>query len=182
MKKHWILVLALDAAIAAGCQAGTPVGSVSPSPSPSASAAVQANEGDRAFIDGMVPHHEGALTMADDALSKANTAELKDFARKVKEDQAKEIAEMKAWRQSWFGSSMTPMDHDAHQMTIPAGADFDTEWAEAMITHHQGAIEMSQKALTAAARPECKALAQRIIDAQQKEIEQLRAWIQAWDD
>ena len=39
---------------------------------------------------------------------------------------------------------------------------------------------MAQKALTDAARPETKALAQRIIDAQKQEQTQLRAWIQAW--
>ena len=49
-----------------------------------------------------------------------------------------------------------------------------------MVKHHQGAITMAQAALAANTRPEVKALAQRIIDAQQAEITQLQGWSRAW--
>lgn len=175
---HLILTLATTAVLAAGCQAGPPTaGGATALP---AAAATQANDADRAFIDGMVPHHEMAVVMADDALAKANKAELKDFARQVKADQSREIADMKAWHQTWFGSATTlAMDHAMH-MTIAAGASYDVNWAKAMIVHHQDALTLANQALKAASRPEVKALAQRIIDAQQKEIDQLNMWIKAW--
>ena len=192
------IALALATLLAAGCQpaalpanpgpsappaaatssAAPPASSAAPTASP---AAPSASEADRAFIDGMVPHHELAVMMADDALAKASQQPLKDFAVKVKADQGKEIAEMKAWRQAWFGSATTPADHSMHgQETLPAGADFDRRWADEMVKHHQGAITMSQTALAAATRPEVKALAQRIIDAQKAEVAQLEAWSRAW--
>lgn len=174
-----LLALLAAVSLATACQA-TAVAPGSTTASPVASAAPQANSADQAFIDGMVPHHVTAVVMADDALAKANKAELKDFARRVKEDQSKEISDMKAWREAWFGSSTPPaLGHDMHT-TIAAGADYDVNWAKAMITHHQGAIDMSRKALMDASRAEVKSLAQRIIDAQQKEIDQLNAWIKAW--
>jgi uncharacterized protein (DUF305 family) len=175
---HLILAIATAATLAAGCQAGTPVaGGASSSP---AASTVQANDADRAFIDGMVPHHEMAVMMADDALAKATKADLKTFAQQVKSAQGAEITQMKDWRLQWFGSSTTPaMDHMGLK-TIAADAQYDVNWAKEMVTHHQGAIDMSKQALTAASRPEVKALAQRIIDAQQKEIDQLNAWIKAW--
>ena len=142
--------------------------------------AAQAAEADRMFIDEMVPHHEMALMMAEDALAKANTQELKSFAQKVKDDQAREIAQMKSWRKDWFGSEATPpMDHSGMK-PIPAGPDYDRMWAQEMIVHHQGAIDMSNQRQAALARPELKELAQRIITAQKQEQEQLNGYIQTW--
>lgn len=164
------LVLALS-----GCQ-----GSGGTSQTPATSASAQASDADRAFIDGMVPHHEMANMMADDAIAKADHADLKEFAQKVKTDQTAEITELRNYRQQWFGSSNTPAMNHSQMMTIADDANFDRKWAETMIEHHQGAIDMAKQALAAATRPETKALAQRVVDAQTKEQEQLRAWIRAW--
>jgi uncharacterized protein (DUF305 family) len=128
----------------------------------------------------MVPHHEGAVMMADDALAKATREELRTFARQVKVDQGAEIAQMKAWRLAWFGSDRTPpMDHAAHHVA-GSGPAYDVAWCEAMVVHHEGALTMSAEALAGAARPEVRELAQRIIAAQEREIAQMRAWAKAW--
>jgi uncharacterized protein (DUF305 family) len=42
-----------------------------------------------------------------------------------------------------------------------------------MISHHQGAIAMAQQEVAAGADPQAKALAQKIITAQQREITQM---------
>ena len=56
----------------------------------------------------------------------------------------------------------------------------DTEFAQMMIIHHQGAIEMSDLAANRAATPEVKALAERITTAQGPEIELMTGWLAAW--
>lgn len=190
MRNIWTagLSLALVSLTVLGCRgsgSGSASASASPTTAPAAAASPAASpaasDADRAFIDGMVPHHEMAVRMADDALAKATRQELKDFAVKVKADQGKEIAEMKTWRRAWFGSSNTPADQSMHgQATLPTGADYDRRWADEMVKHHQGAVLMAQTALAAATRPEVKAMAQRIIDAQQLEITQLQGWSRAW--
>jgi uncharacterized protein (DUF305 family) len=58
--------------------------------------------------------------------------------------------------------------------------DFDRAFIEAMIPHHQSAIMMAQVALMRAEHPELQALAQAMIDDQQREIEQMQAWRSAW--
>lgn len=58
--------------------------------------------------------------------------------------------------------------------------NFDVTFIDAMIPHHQSAILMAQVALGRVQHPELKALAQAIIDAQQREIEQMQAWRAAW--
>jgi len=49
-----------------------------------------------------------------------------------------------------------------------------------MTRHHQGAIEMATTELRAGSLGEVKQLAQQIITAQQREIQQMAAWKQAW--
>jgi uncharacterized protein (DUF305 family) len=50
---------------------------------------------DTMFIDMMIPHHEGAITMSQDALQRAEHAELRQFAQQVIEKQQKEIEELR---------------------------------------------------------------------------------------
>lgn len=183
MKAHPLPTLALATLLLAGCSF-RPAENTGPSAAsavaPAATSPGQAGEGDRAFIDGMVPHHEMALMMADEAQYEAKRQELKDFAVQVKGDQRAEILEMKGWRKAWFGSDETPpMDHGAMK-PLPKGAAYDAAWAREMIVHHQGAIDMAKVALTKAQRAEVKAMAQRIIDAQLAEQVKLEAWAKAW--
>src|SRR5215212_8377617 len=57
---------------------------------------------------------------------------------------------------------------------------FDRAFIDAMIPHHQSAIDAAQLAQTRAVRQDIKNLAAAIISAQQSEIEQMRAWRLAW--
>ena len=66
-------------------------------------------EYDARFIDMMIPHHEGAVMMAKDALQNANHQDLKEMAAKMIKDQQKEIDQLKKWRQEWYGQTK---EHD----------------------------------------------------------------------
>lgn len=57
---------------------------------------------------------------------------------------------------------------------------FDRAFIDAMIPHHQDAIEASKAASSRAQRDEIKSLAQEIVDGQQREVDALRQWRQAW--
>lgn len=54
------------------------------------------------------------------------------------------------------------------------GAAFDKIFLQMMIGHHQGAITMSKTQLADGQNPDAKALARRIIDAQQREITEMQ--------
>jgi uncharacterized protein (DUF305 family) len=49
-----------------------------------------------------------------------------------------------------------------------------------MVPHHQSAIEMAQVALEESENPKIMELAGNIVSAQQREIEQMLQWRQAW--
>ena len=57
---------------------------------------------DLRFINAMIPHHEGAVTMAQDALKKSQRWEIKQLAKEIISDQQKEIAQMQQWRKAWY--------------------------------------------------------------------------------
>lgn len=62
---------------------------------------------DRMFLRMMIPHHQLALTMADDALTNATHDELKGLARAIIADQSAEITEMEGYLQAWYGEAST---------------------------------------------------------------------------
>jgi uncharacterized protein (DUF305 family) len=57
---------------------------------------------------------------------------------------------------------------------------FDKAFIEAMISHHQSAIDAAKAAELRAERAEIKELAQAIVTDQQREIEQMQQWLAAW--
>jgi uncharacterized protein (DUF305 family) len=60
---------------------------------------------DRAFIDMMIPHHQGAIAMAKDLLEKGEQPALRDMAEDIIDAQAAEIERMRKWRKDWYGSA-----------------------------------------------------------------------------
>ncbi|MGQ9877182.1 MAG: DUF305 domain-containing protein [Chloroflexus sp.] len=59
---------------------------------------------DRRFIEAMIPHHEGAIAMARDALEKAEHAAIKTLAEAIISAQAAEIDQMREWLHTWFSN------------------------------------------------------------------------------
>jgi len=57
---------------------------------------------DRAFIDMMIPHHQGAVRMAQAELAKGKNPKLRALAHRIITAQAREIGEMNQWRAKWY--------------------------------------------------------------------------------
>lgn len=53
---------------------------------------------DKAFIEQMTLHHEGAIEMAKQALEKATKPEIKKMSEDIIKTQTKEIEQMKSWK------------------------------------------------------------------------------------
>lgn len=62
---------------------------------------VSGNDFDLSFIKQMVPHHEGAVTMANDALQRSSKPEIKTLAAAIIKAQESEIKQMKEWQSAW---------------------------------------------------------------------------------
>ena len=148
---------------------------------------------DLQFIDAMVVHHQAAIDMSLPADTSALRPELRDLARRVIEDQSREVELMKGWREQWYpGKPQTPtimglpgmtssmQGMDARHLQGLKGDAFDRMYVDMMIPHHQGAVVMAEAALMKSQRQQMRALAQRIIDAQSAEIEMMNRWKADW--
>ncbi len=56
---------------------------------------------DLAFIDMMTPHHNGAVTMAKEAVTKAERPEIKTLANTIIKAQEAEVKMMNGWKEKW---------------------------------------------------------------------------------
>jgi uncharacterized protein (DUF305 family) len=145
---------------------------------------------DRSFIDSMVPHHQGAIAMAEVALDNAEHEEIKELSQNIISSQQAEIEELKSIKKEEFGTSNVPMEMSQEQMRsmgmmmnpqeLANREPFDKEFIDAMIPHHQSAIDMAQVALEKSENPKIKELAENIISAQKREIEQMKQWRKEW--
>ncbi len=201
-----LLGAALFIALAACAGTGPPTGTPDPSRSVGAPQA-DASAFDQAFIDMMVPHHQSATEMAMLARERAEHEELRTLAGEIIEAQEAEIAQMKEWREEWFGSAETPpmdampllpgmemgempgmdmgdgatMDMTMDIEELRDAETFDLAFIEAMTAHHEQAIEAGQIALEESDNPDIRTLAEAIISSQQAEIEQMSEWRNDWN-
>lgn len=151
---------------------------------------------DHHFIEQMIPHHDGAILMAEIALMKAEHPEIKKLAQNIKSTQTEENKKMRELYASWTGGDVLGNAHtmmgrgmmmhggmmgDETDITkLESAKPFDKEFIEQMIPHHQMAIMMTTMMLQGTEREEMRILAQAIIDAQSKEIDQMRSWYRSW--
>ncbi len=186
------------------CDSGGGSGTPAPSPTTHAgtgmemesetpSAAFEIKD-DLQYIDMMVPHHQLAIDMAKLALDHAQHGELKGLAQDIIREQQDEINRMNIWRAEIAGTAtpmaghggtshdqmkdMPGMDVDLKQLA--ASANFDRDFIEAMIPHHQSAIDMSRAALPNLKHQPLRDLANDITTTQQLEIDRMRKWQQEW--
>jgi uncharacterized protein (DUF305 family) len=146
------------------------------------------------FLANMIAHHQGAVDMANLALTNASHQEVKDLAKAIVSTQTTEITDMTAWQKAWGypassgemmedHSSMGMMDANAgmmNELNGKTGGAFDKAFLEQMIMHHQSAINMAATGKTNAQHQEVKDLTVAIVTAQTKEIKQMKQWQNDW--
>ncbi|WP_290056103.1 DUF305 domain-containing protein [Amycolatopsis solani] len=146
------------------------------------------NADDVTFAQQMIPHHSQALDMAKLVPSRSTDPKVVDLAGRIEKAQDPEIKQMQGWLTTW-GASMPGMSHESMPGMMPAedmttlegskGAEFDKRWLDMMIKHHQGAVDMAETELSKGSNPEAKALARKIIDAQQAEITEMQGLLRS---
>ncbi|WP_255111892.1 MULTISPECIES: DUF305 domain-containing protein [unclassified Synechococcus] len=164
---------------------------------------------DQRFIEMMVSHHDGAIAMADLALTRARRPEIKEMARSIKASQTRENEQMRRWYRQWFNADLPKWEpgigwgwHHGGMMGgigIPGSADrgrgpwmgtnlealrqasdFDRVIIEQMIPHHQMGVMMATMELNSSQRPEMRKLAEDMVRVQSDEINTMQRWYRNW--
>jgi uncharacterized protein (DUF305 family) len=76
-----------------------------------------------------------------------------------------------------YMAPMADMNNAMHEGVM--SKDPDVAFAQGMLPHHQGAVDMAKVELKYGKDPEMRKLAEAVIKAQETEIKQLKAWLQA---
>lgn len=178
--------------------AGCSTAAQAPTP-PAASTGQAHNQADVSFAQGMIPHHAQAVDMAKLAPTRAGSPKVKQLAGAIQGAQQPEIDQMTGFLRDWqaplpqtgdqamggmqhAGDGGQPMGGAGHGMMTDQqmaelersnGPAFDRLFLRMMVDHHRGAITMANAELADGQNPEAKQLARRIVDAQQREIDEM---------
>lgn len=149
------------------------------------------NDADTEFAQMMIVHHEGAVEMAELAVEKADSDEVRALGERIAAAQQPEIDLMSGWLEAWGeeapdDADMGGMDHGAMEMDgldpeeVMAelggleGAEFDERFLELMVDHHQGAIDMAEELQDEGESTEARQLAEKIVGDQTEEIAEMQ--------
>jgi uncharacterized protein (DUF305 family) len=161
----------------------------------------QSVEFDQMYIDMMIPHHASIIALAQAAQDRLSDERLQTIAANIITAQQAENEELRGLREQWYGSpepmpmdesmmgmmaEMMPgmgdmasmqmqMDPEALVTTFCGAEDPDVAFIDLTIPHHEMAIRASEAALEQATHDEIRAIAERVIQDQQREIDELSA-------
>ena len=182
------------ALVLTGCSDATDVSSAVDSADGSSAGSESSahNDADVTFVQGMIPHHEGALFMAQLADGRAGDPRVSDLADRIEAAQGPEIETMTGWLEEW-GEPLPEedsggMDHgsgdmdtegmteqDMTELDSASGAEFDRLFLEMMIQHHRGAVEMAETEITDGSNADGVQLARDIVESQTAEIAEMES-------
>ncbi|MEV0686066.1 DUF305 domain-containing protein [Nocardia sp. NPDC050378] len=186
-----VLALAAVAVVAAGCGDDstthtTEHSSTSTASTTSATARTDFDDADVTFLQMMYPHHAQAVEMSKMVPSRTQNQQLIALAAQIEQAQAPEMRQITDLLTSFGKPAPSAEGHGGHgmagmmteeQMSALAaanGAEFDRQWLQMMIEHHQGAVAMAKTELAEGTNPEAKQLATKIVADQEGEIATMR--------
>ena len=147
--------------------------------------------GDVAFMQGMIVHHQQAVTMSQLVPERTNSEAIVKTADRIRAGQADEMTFMREWLEGRGEPvAMAHMDHAHHVMKGMASAEdmaelaslsgtaFDRKFLELMVAHHKGAIDMVSDLLRmdgTAYEPTVYEFTNEVVSDQQAEIDRMTA-------
>lgn len=146
-------------------------------------------DADHDFAAMMKMHHQGAIEMGNLELEKGDDATIRAMAQMMIDMQQAEIQELQNFMSShtpvaseegemWGMEAMQAMDRmDKNADLEVLTGDTDHDMAILMINHHQSAMDMAQSLLHHGHHEELKVMANKMIEDQSKEIQDLQAWL-----
>ena len=163
---------------------------------------------DARFIVMMIPHHEGAIAMADLAFKRSKRPKILALAERIRTSQSRENAQMRRWYRQWYGTDVPAWPgpgwgggmgmgqgmgmgggmgmgwgmpgFSTSLEALRSAPDFDRAFLEQMIAHHRMGVMMASHAQWGTIHPELRELEAAMVRVQSEEIEQMARWYQQW--
>jgi uncharacterized protein (DUF305 family) len=148
-------------------------------------------DADVAFMQGMIHHHQQAVTMADWVPDRTQSTSIRLMARRMAVSQQDEMRLMRSWLEK---HDVDPDDHSHRHRAMPGmvnarqlaklkaakGKAFDRLFLRYMTQHHQGALTMVQELVDdgGGAEPEIEQFILHVDADQGIEIQRMRELLQ----
>jgi len=143
------------------------------------------------FITMMIPHHQGAIAMANYEIQHGKEFNMIQLAKSIITDQANEITQMHLWLHNNSAATLKYAGNSSYgerlmqtmvvmMKNMPAATSLtntDTAFAAVMLPHHQAAIDMAKVVLQYGKDKFVARIAQNIISSQEIEIEQMDSYL-----
>ena len=146
------------------------------------------------FLVNMIPHHQGAILSSKKLLETTKNEELIKLANNIINEQEKEVKEftdlvkeLEAKNTSYSDIDTAAVGNEMEYImnimmedmsSIEVTNNEDINFLRGMIPHHQGAVDVSKKILEYTKDEKIKEIANRIINAQEKEISDMNNMIE----
>lgn len=146
------------------------------------------------FLYEMIPHHEAAVSMAENVLKYGSDDQVKKLAMKIVQEQLKGIAQMEALLTKLKKNPQVDKAKEAEYLKgynaahkqmmeamerIKPTGNIDKDFLEEMLPHHEGAINMASNILKYTNNEEVKAISQKIITDQQPQLKEMKQLLQS---
>ncbi|MPY94294.1 MAG: DUF305 domain-containing protein [Acidimicrobiia bacterium] len=151
------------------------------------------------FLAEIIPHHQGAIEMAEMELERGESPDIRTHAENIIANQQHQIEQFTRRLAEWYGltpeeakaeapaeaqEEMAAMDaHMAEMMAmleaVPAGPEFDAAFVAHMIPHHQAGIVELLEPQSRAPHAELRVAASEGITIQAAEVADFRTWLAA---
>ena len=146
---------------------------------------------DAGFARDMSTHHSQAVLMAQLERDNGSDPAVRLVAFDIETGQEAQVGQMRGWLESWDQTpqadiaQMSWMGHpvgpgqlmpgmattaELARLKSLSGKPLDIYFLQLMIRHHKGGLEMAQYGAAHASEPYVKALAEKIVTAQQNEV------------
>lgn len=136
------------------------------------------NSTDRGFITEAIQDDRQEIQMAKLAESSGSSEKVKAFGRKLVTDHQKNLTQLESMAQKFKIDVPTEqkkmMGGDMDKLTSATGAQFDTQFATAMVKDHQKAIDMYTKQVREGQNPQLIQFATRTLPILEQHLQQAK--------
>ena len=148
------------------------------------------NRADVMFMNMMIVHHDQAIQMAELSENRTDNENILELSENISEAQKRENEQMTSWlnqlgyERPVRGHRMAGMASRSEMTELrnSNGSEYDKLFAELMITHHRGGIQMAENFVDRGENPELKEMEKEMIKAQTNEVEKMQSWQGGWED
>lgn len=135
---------------------------------------------EKTFVAEMAPHHLLGLELVEIATVRADDVRLRRLVFEMSGYHHSDAEHLGHLLEDW---SLAPADDfpgrvpdvEVAALTTLAGPGFDEAWLRAMIDHHEGALTIASRVLTAEPRPDVATMARATVEVQSREIDEMRS-------